>query len=222
MVASLADANGRPLPEKTVIFVVSGPNGSASAAAITDFAGQASLVNLPLPPGSYTVSAVFGAPVTLHTGEVLDLADERYSASSASGELVLSSPLDCSTAQPSRTWIWPPNNELTPVSILGVTEAGSSTPVAITITSIFQDEPVGTGVHSPDGMGVGTSTAQVRAERRGGGDGRVYHIGFTAAGASGSACSGVIRVGVSANQGQGIEPIDDGPLYDSTVPGPEK
>jgi hypothetical protein len=32
----------------------------------------------------------------------------------------------------------------------------------------------------PDGAGIATNTAQVRAERLGAGDGRVYHIGFTA------------------------------------------
>jgi hypothetical protein len=220
MVASLADANGRPLPEKTVMFVVSGPNGSASTAAITNFAGQASLGALPLPPGSYTVRAVFAGPVTLHSGEVLSLVDERYAASSAGGDLILINPLDCSTAQTSPMWIWPPNNRFRAVSVLGVTDASNgSNPLIITITSIFQDEPVGTGTQSPDGMGLGSATAQVRAERLGSGDGRVYHIGFTAANGNGAACTGTVRVGVSDNQGQGIDPIDGGPLFDSTVPG---
>jgi hypothetical protein len=105
-----------------------------------------------------------------------------------------------------------------PINILGVTDADGD-PVTITITSIYQDEPVGTGPASPDGFGVGSSTAVVRAERDGTGDGRVYHIYFTASDGNGGTCKGEVRVGVSDNQGQGLDPIDGGPLYDSTVPG---
>ena len=38
----------------------------------------------------------------------------------------------------------------------------------------------GTGNTCPDSMGVGTSTTQLRAERSGEGDGRVYHVSFSA------------------------------------------
>ena len=55
-------------------------------------------------------------------------------------------------------------------------------PVTITITGITQDEPtngLGDGDTSPDGKGIGTSTASVRAERSGKANGRVYIIYFT-------------------------------------------
>lgn len=86
--------------------------------------------------------------------------------------------------------------------------------------SIFQDEPVkspGSGNTAPDGAGIGTSTASVRPEREGGGDGRVYHISFTATSATGGACTGTVTVGVPKGQGHGA-PVDGGPLYDSTIP----
>ncbi len=89
--------------------------------------------------------------------------------------------------------------------------------LTISIDSIFQDEPVGKGVHSPDGRGIGTSIAEVRAERDSKGDGRVYHIYFTATDPYGGACSGEVLVGVPHDQGGLIEPIDGGPLYDSTI-----
>ena len=94
-------------------------------------------------------------------------------------------------------------------------------PITITITSIFQDEPVngaGDGATTPDGKGVGTSTAQVRAERAGLGNGRVYHIGFVATDDHSNSCSGEILVGVPKNQGNMGAPVDDGALYDSTDP----
>lgn len=49
--------------------------------------------------------------------------------------------------------------------------------VSISTDSIWQDETVGS---APDGDGIGTSTPQIRSQRDGSGDGRVYHISFTA------------------------------------------
>jgi hypothetical protein len=62
----------------------------------------------------------------------------------------------------------------------------------------------------------------VRAERTGSkqvpGDGRVYHIGFTATDPAGASCSGTVTVCVPHDQGQGSACVDGGPLYDSTAP----
>ena len=57
----------------------------------------------------------------------------------------------------------------------------------------------------------------MRAERDGGNDGRVYHIAFTATGASGS-CAGSVTVGVPHSQGNNGGPVDQGALYNSTLP----
>ena len=129
---------------------------------------------------------------------------------------------DCSAAVASIDTIWPPNHKFGSISVLGVTDPDGD-PVTITIDSIFQDEPVdafGDGRFAPDGAGVGGSTAYVRAERSGtkkvSGNGRVYHIGFTADDGNGGACSGEVLVGVPHDQN--TAPIDDGALYDSTVP----
>jgi hypothetical protein len=45
----------------------------------------------------------------------------------------------------------------------------------------------------------------------------VYHIGFSADDGNGGSCSGVVNVGVPHDQGGQSQPIDDGPLYDSTT-----
>jgi streptogramin lyase len=128
---------------------------------------------------------------------------------------------DCSAAIPSIDTIWPPNHTFVPVSVLGVTDPDGD-PITITIDSIWQDEPVdtfGDGTFVPDGQGVGTSMAEVRAERSGNpnvpGNGRVYHIGFTAEDGIGGSCSGVVATGVPHDKKD--IPVDDGPLYDSTV-----
>ncbi len=132
---------------------------------------------------------------------------------------VCSQPPDCSNAVSSIDTVWPPNHKFHVVNILGVTDPDGDD-VTITIDSIFQDEAVdstGDGNSAPDGTGVGTSTASVRAERAGTGNGRVYHIGFTAEDENGEVCSGEVLVGVPKRKKKKGAPVDDGPLYDSTV-----
>jgi hypothetical protein len=110
------------------------------------------------------------------------------------------------------------------VNILNVTDPDDD-PVTITITKITQDEPVNTvgdGNFEPDGGGLGTSTAQVRAERAGTpkvpGNGRVYEISFTASDGRGGDCSGSVKVCIPHDQRRGHSCVDDGQKYNS-VPG---
>lgn len=123
-------------------------------------------------------------------------------------------PPNCAGAVASPNLLWPANNKMVPIHINGVTDPSGGA-VTLTVTSIFQDEPV---AGSPDGTGVGTSSPAVRAERDGGGDGRVYHISFTATNSAGGSCTGSVTVGVPHDQGRHSTPVDGGSLYDSTVP----
>lgn len=125
---------------------------------------------------------------------------------------------DCSAAAPSVATLWPPNHKMQSVTIEGVTDPDGDE-VTVTITSIFQDEPtngLGDGDQSPDGAGVGTSTAEVRSERSGTGDGRVYHIMFTADDGAGGSCTGEVLVTVPHDK-SGAAAVDQGALFDSTV-----
>ena len=138
--------------------------------------------------------------------------------------VVPNQPPDCSEAAPSVDNIWPPNHKFVSINVIGVTDLDGD-PITITIDNIYQDEPVdtyGDGSFTPDGQGVGTDTAEVRAERSGSkkvpGDGRVYHISFTADDGRGGVCSGEVLVGVP-NDVKDI-PVDGGVLYDSTALSP--
>ena len=131
---------------------------------------------------------------------------------------------DCSSAAPSITEIWPANHKLVSVNILGVTDPDGDS-IGIAITHITQDEPVnglGDAHTSPDGAGVGTNTAQVRAERtetrNATGNGRMYHIHFEATDGKGGVCSGLVNVGVPHSRRAGGVIVDGGELYDSTLP----
>ena len=133
-------------------------------------------------------------------------------------QCVTNLPPDCSGATASVDQLWPPNHTFRNVSINGVTDPDGD-PVTITITGIFQDESVnglGDGNTCPDGQGVGTSTAQVRAERSGLLDGRVYTIFFLAEDGLGGECEGSVTVCVPHSQGQGSDCVDQGPNVDST------
>lgn len=118
----------------------------------------------------------------------------------------------CDAAIPSATSFWPPNHRFEPVTISGISDVEGDA-IAITIDTIFQDEPV---AGDPDGEGIGADTAQVRVERDGNGNGRYYHIGFTAGDGNGGFCSGTVQVSVPKSQDDMGVAVDDGPRYDST------
>ncbi|MCM3874011.1 MAG: hypothetical protein ND895_25260 [Pyrinomonadaceae bacterium] len=153
------------------------------------------------------------------------------------GDACENSAPDCSLARPSREMLWPPNHRFVPISILGITDPDGD-PVSIRIDRIMQDEPTSRrrgenegcehrdheGDHSdggddgrtcPDARVVGTSTALLRAERRGRGNGRVYTIFFTATDGRGGSCQGSVKVVVRHDRHR--PGVDDGARYDSTV-----
>ncbi|MCB0014099.1 MAG: ExeM/NucH family extracellular endonuclease, partial [Anaerolineales bacterium] len=107
----------------------------------------------------------------------------------------------CESALPSRANLWVPNHSYRLIRILGVTDPDGDS-ISIRIDGIWQDEAVdahGSGHTAPDGRGVGTQTAKIRAERVGNGNGRVYTIYFTATDSQGNACQGEVKVGVPRN-----------------------
>ena len=137
-------------------------------------------------------------------------------------DVCLNQPPDCDDAYADPGCLWSPNNKLVAVEILGVTDPDGD-PVYITITGITSDEPTasdegaGGAKHAPDAAGVGEDIAQVRSERSGLGNGRVYEISFTASDGMGGECEGSVTVCVPHDQGgEDCECIDDGQIYDAT------
>jgi hypothetical protein len=90
--------------------------------------------------------------------------------------------------------------------------------VTITVTGIAQDEPIDSGDAAnpcPDAARVGSSIARLRAERTGGGDGRVYQVTFLADDGKGGQCDGTVTVCVPSKPGAVC--VDQGPLFDSVA-----
>jgi predicted extracellular nuclease len=123
----------------------------------------------------------------------------------------------CGVAVASPDRLFPPNHRLVEIAIEGVTDPEGD-PVTIVVDSIFSDEAVDaddSGNTAPDARGVGESTAEVRAERVGDGNGRVYTIGFTVTDDFGGSCTGEVTVGVPIGRRGPV--VDDGPNFDATV-----
>ncbi len=132
---------------------------------------------------------------------------------------VTNQPPVCRAAQANPAVLWAPNHQLVPIAVTGVTDPEGHA-VTITVTGVTQDEPVnakGDGHTSPDAV-IQAGAASVRAERSGKGNGRIYRIAFTADDGHGSSCGGAVTVGVPHSLHKGTTAIDDGQVYDSTVP----
>lgn len=124
-------------------------------------------------------------------------------------------PPDCSNATAAQQVLWPPNHKFVPVVVTGVVDTENSEATVI-VTGVTQDEPVnglGSGDMAPDTATV-EGVTNVRAERSGDGDGRVYEVQFTATDSLGQSCAGSITVGVPHNKKD--NPVDSGQLFDAT------
>src|SRR5262249_31663452 len=164
-----------------------------------------------VPARSYPLTASFaGTPLLLPSfaNKTVDLL----------GQVSANAPPDCSQAQPSVAVLWPPNHQMVPVGVLGVRDA-DGVPVTRHMDRIVQNEPtlgIGSGDTCRDGVGIGSATALVRAERSGTGHGRVYTLHFTATAGEGGSCQGQVQVCVPHDQGHGSQCVAGGPVYDST------
>ena len=172
---------------------------------------------------STSSSPSFTAPPTSGTTTLkfrLTVSDSLLSSSPAEVVVtVKNGPPLCTLASASPNILWPPNHGMIPVFIQGVTDPDDAT-LQITIQSVTQDEPVngiGDGDTSPDAVIVG-SAVLIRAERSTAGNGRVYRINFTADDGQGGSCSSFVQVGVPRIMKPGSSAVDDGQLYNSTLP----
>jgi hypothetical protein len=130
----------------------------------------------------------------------------------------INQPPNCGSAAATTPVLPNLNGHLLPVGIVGVTDPDGDSP-SVTITGIAQDERVWDVAPKrtcPDGQGVGTATAFLRAERLQHGDGRIYHVNFRANDGKGGQCNGVVTVCVPREPHRLC--VDEGPLFNSTGP----
>jgi hypothetical protein len=208
-------------PAITSFTPSSGRVGAQVVVTGTDFHG-ASRVTFDGAPAAFLLLSgkLIGAtvPAGATTGRISVTTPVGTGWSSAAFTVV-NLPPDCSAALGTRITLWPPNQKMASIDLsetVQVTDPEGD-PITITITGIHQDEPVATAPDSPgpDAALLGGDRIEIRAERDGGGNGRVYHVDFTATDSAGGACQGELLVTVPHNNGS--QAIDDGELYDSTT-----
>jgi hypothetical protein len=182
---------------------------AATLAPGGSFSGSRPVATEGVTPGGYLVVLI----AALGEGVVLTLDSAPLTVIEGNA------PPDCAAAAALPTRLWPPNHRLVDVAVQGLSDPDGD-PLHVTVTAILQDEPAnakGDGNHCPDGAGLGTATARIRAERSAHGDGRVYHLLFTADDGQGGTCQGEVKVCVPRNQGGQAECVDQGPLHDAAV-----
>lgn len=181
-----------------------------------------------LPGGAATTQCITVDRTGLYFLEVFDARSGALIAKCSESvfiEKCFNSPPDCSQARAKNEMVWPPNHQMEPVVIEGVTDPDGD-PVFIEVFSVTQDEPLnveGDGSTCADAEIV-NGQASVRAERTGDpnipGNGRIYWLTFVATDGQGGKCKGSVRVCVPHDMGQGDSCIDDGQIYDSLGPCP--
>jgi hypothetical protein len=101
--------------------------------------------------------------------------------------------------------LWPPNHKMTPVTVAVSASDVCSPPVTCKITSVTSNEPVnapGSGSTAPDWQITGDRSVNLRAERSGRGNGRIYTLTVQCTDASGNGATKTVTVNVSHDQGK--------------------
>ena len=114
--------------------------------------------------------------------------------------------------------LWPPNHKFHTISGEDCVQDACDQDLAVTFHSASSDEPVndkGDGNTEPDII-LDCDRVQLRSERQGGSNGRVYTLGWTAVDDSGNETEGECVVTVPHDQ-SGSEAVDDGPAYEMTL-----
>jgi hypothetical protein len=208
----------------TIALGPQGPNLDAQLSLLDDSGNLIATANDPfglggmivatLPPGRYhlTVDGVGDIDPLPGYSDYASLGQYRITGSypDANG------PPDCSAVAADVVTLWPPNHNLRSVTLAGATDPDGE-PTVLTIGTVTQDEPLngtGDGDTSPDAAAGATSDAvRLRAERSGGGDGRIYRIGYEVEDPHGASCEGSVEVAVPLTPNQPA--VDSGQAVDS-------
>lgn len=174
--------------------------------------GVSPTVSLPLGTTTITLEVFDGQLSDTDTVEIT-VQDTTLPEITASGEPII---------------FWAPNHKYETVSISDCVE--SVTDICdvdvgvddIIITSVSSDEPEdspdkGDGATLEDIVIVDPQTVDLRAERQGDGNGRVYTINYEVTDASGNTATGSCQVWVPHDQDEGTTAVDDGAAAGYTV-----
>jgi subtilisin-like proprotein convertase family protein len=187
------------------VTVSTGGGATACAAVVSDAllgtpTGSDNCPTLTFSRSGVPAGNLFPVGTTLVTYTATDGSGNASSASQAVTVLDTTPPvLSAATANPSM--LWPPNHKWVLVTV-GYTTSDLCGAVTTSL-SVASNEPIdgtGDGDTSPDWEIVDNHHVRLRAERAGGGSGRVYTITVTAADGSGNTSQRTVAVTVPHNR----------------------
>jgi hypothetical protein len=150
LVATLTDGAGNPLNERTVLFILTGVNGTLGRAVITDQSGSAPLGAVAVPGGTYNVTVYFNGVIPL-PGNPITLDDGRYVPTTTAGTLNITLVID--DQLPAITC---------PANIMQATDPGLCSAIVNFATTAQDDNPGVTLVSTPpSGTTFSTGTSVV-------------------------------------------------------------
>ena len=185
---------------RNVVFngMVTDPGSNDVLTCTIDWGDGSSVTTVPVVGGfcnaTHTYAAAVAAAVITATA-----SDNDGATATKSVALTFNRPPVCSAVVASSPVLWPPDHKLVLVTLSGATDPDPGDTVSYAITGVTQDEPLlgtGSGDTSPDAKLASGGSVWIRAERSGGGDGRVYTIAFTVTDSHGATCSGTTTVSV--------------------------
>ncbi len=213
-------ANGQTLttPEDTplpVTLTANDVDGDPLAFTVVTVPAHGTLIGA-APNLTYTPAANYNGP-----DAVVFRVNDGYSDSNLATVAMTVTPVNdpprCDAATIAGSQIWPPNHELIPLQIQGLSDVDGDA-VTVQATAVRQDEPLNAAADGNTAIDAILFPLQVRSESSGQGDGRVYHISFRGMDGQGGICTGVVRVCVPHDQSPPVDCVDGGPLFDSTAP----
>jgi hypothetical protein len=104
--------------------------------------------------------------------------------------------------------LWPPNHQMVPVAIVVNATDNCGGPPVCKIISVSSNEPInglGDGDTAPDWMITGNLTVNLRSERSGKGNGRIYTMAITCTDTTGNPSSRNVTVTVPKNRGSNLQ-----------------
>jgi len=188
------------------------------AAAVDDCDGDVPVTHSPI-PGFLPVDCESENPTEV-TFTAVDACLNEGEATSTITVVDMTTPVV--TCCVSDAVLWPPNHGMVDVGLdFSVTDACDMSPVIeLQVTS---DESAnaapgaGGAVHCPDAVIANDHSVQLRAERSGKGNGRVYEIKVMATDACGNIGSCQVQVTVPHHPGPGGAAVDSGQTHDATA-----
>ena len=185
-----------------------GPDGTpATSATIAAFLAAASATDIvdASPTIAHDGPAAFPQGVTTVTWTATD-ASGNVATRTSTVTVVDTRPPDILSAIADPDTLWPPNHKMRDITVAVEAQDIADPAPTSRIVSVTSNEPIdgsGDGTTDPDWEITGDLALKLRAERSGGGSGRIYTLHIECTRASGNVSTTEVTVTVPHDQGKG-------------------